>query len=451
MTDYVKRGPVVTYDRLENIQPEDWSRKIVEILPNAQCPMTAIMDAAGSETTQSRIYHWWTKDQPAQRGAITGVYYDAAMTDAFDDSPALADGMSLYLKMAEADAAQLMKGQTITAVSGVETDGTVAHTGQLNLDVRNVSCDGANSRVAVRVMSSGASYLTAEKTILLAATISAHGLTWFVSGNAQPENSELPDSVFYEPQPFDNQTAILMAATEMSGSELKELERVDKDKWSRAIADALLCFRREREYMAIFSNRKTAWEGSKQRRFYSGLLEMMRAAGSSFYNIAADAAFHDLVWDTGGGLTALDDIVLGSSRIQTNSDTKIVYLGDLGMQSINRAVKGSTMFQWSAEETVYGVTLKTLRGTMKTLKFVIHPLFNSEDRFRRSALITEMPYVKKVNFRPLQFITGKQGVDESGYDWVDGKKAGWMVEETMMATHLKAFAWVDNLGANGTT
>jgi hypothetical protein len=443
----IKRGPVVTYDRGANIQPEDWNKEVVKVVPNSQVPLTAFTDAAGSTTTQSRIHHWWQKDQPAQRGAITGVYTDGAMSSAY--ASGLADAQVLYLKMAEADAAHLLNGMTITAAAVPEDDGTVVLTALLNLDVRHVSLDGANSRVTVKVLSKGSDYLASESAIIVAAQIADPGLSWFLSGDAQAENSELPDSTFYEPVEFENRTAILMAATEMSGSELKELERVNRDKWREAIEDALLVFRRKREHAFIFSNGKLRWEGSKQRRFYKGLLELMREAGASSYNCATNTRWADKVWDTGGGLIMLDDMIVDTSRIQTKSDTKIMFLGDLGMQSINRVVQNSTHFSWSADESVYGVNLKVLRGAMKTLKFAIHPTFNEEPRLRRSGLITEMPCVKRVNFRPMQFITGKQGTDESGYDWVDGKKAGWMVEESVEATHLKAFAWVDNLGADG--
>lgn len=444
----IKRGPVVTYDRLDNIQPEDWAKKIVEVGQNAQCPITAIMDAAGTETTQSRIYHWWQKDVPAKRGSITGVYTDGNMTSAY--ASGLADNQSLYLKMAEASARHLVSGETITVASAPNADGTVTLTAMLNMKVVTVSPDGDNSRVAVKVKSKGSDYLSAERAILVAAKVSDPGLKWFAtSPGIAAENAELPDSVFYEPVEFENRTAIQMASTEMSGSEIAELERVNRDKWQDAIKDTLSLFRRQREYNCIWSTGDVDYIRGKQRRYYKGLLELMREAGSSSFNCNTDTRWTGKVWATGGGLTMLDDMLIDTSRIQTDSDTKVIFLGDLGMQSINQVVQNSTHFNWSADESVYGVNVKVLHGTVKTAKFIIHPMFNQEDRLRRSALITEMPYVKRVTFRPLAFITGKQGTDESGYDWVDGKKAGWMVEETLRATHLKAFAWVDNLGANG--
>ena len=465
----IKRGTVVTYDRVANIQPEDWNRKIVELDTNAEVPFTAIMDAAGSETTKSRIYHWWQKDMPSPKGAITGVYTDGAMQTPYVSG--LTNGQVLYLKMSEQDASNLVAGMQITANAAPDELGFLENAAMVNLSIKNVSLSGASSRVVVSVNSisyDGGGTAAGEGSLLTAAAV-ASGLHWFLSGDNQPENSQLPDSTFYEPVEFFNRTAISMGSCQMSGSELKELERVDKDKWDRAIADALRIVRRKREYQSIFGTGNIGRDAAgRQIRYYKGVRQMalkgslapdgspnndgmtvwdVKAGTRTQAGTAGSAGWTGLSW-ANYGLKMLDDIIVNCSRVQTNVSKKSAWLGDLGMQAINEAVRASTHYEWSEEKTIMGVRLKTLNGTVKPVTFFMHPLFNEYPSLRRSMFVTEMPLVKRVGFRPLQFITGKSGNDQSGYDFVDGKMAGWLLEETLMMTHSSVFSWVSNLGAN---
>lgn len=431
----VIRGQVATYNRDPNIQREHWERKVTDILPNGHVPMTTFMDRAGSLTTTSRKYHWWDKEEPSLSGTVTDVYTDAAMSAAYSSGGV--DGQSLYLKMAEADAAQILRGHTLSIYTKPSASNLeVATTTLVPVDVRDVAIDGANSRVSVRLMGDDSGNMLAEAS-----------LGWFIQADFQAEGDELPDSIFREPTPHENQTGIHMAACEMTGSELKEMERIDPDKWERAIKESMRDMRKRRERALIFSTLKTSFVNGKEKRHYNGLRAFIPS--ENFFNVRTNTAWAGKVWATGGGLDIVDDIVLNTSRIKTDSTAKQMFVGDLGFQAISRVVQNSTHFSWAADETVYGVRVKTLRGTMKDLHIVIHPMFNEIDRFRRSGLITELSYLKHVIFRPLQFITGKVGNDESGYDWVDAKKAGWFIEQTVKCTHAKAFGFVDNLGLDG--
>lgn len=441
MTVYI-RGPIATYNRVENIQPEDWTKKITQILPYGQTPITAIMDTLTTEKTESRKFHWWSEKEMPLNGNITGIYTDSSLSNLLLSS-ATKDTV-LYIKMSEEDAAKILVNNTLSIIGKPDINNSekITFTDIVMCDVRAVTIDGNNSKITVKLLD--------DLPDISAPNSSQLPLCWFISGNAQEEGAMLPESVTTEPVEYENQTQIFMGSCEITNSALQELERVEPDKWERTIAKALVRLRKEMEYQVIFGKLKTSWVNGKQKRHTRGIYEAIKTyAPTNIFNIAkyytVDTKFEGKTW-ADAGYDILNDIIERTSRIKTDADSKFVFTGSKGFMAINSLVQNSTMFQWSSEETIFGFRVKSLLGAIKTLNFVIHPLFNENERFNRSALVIEGRYIKKKVFRPLMFISGKESEDENGYDWIDGRKCGWLEEFGVAWDFIENFCWIDNLG-----
>jgi len=437
MTTYI-RGPVATYNRIENIQPEEWEKKITLEFPYGHTPITALLDSLSTENIQSRKFHWWTEEDAPLNGNITGIYTDSGMTTPSTGNAA-ADTV-LYIRMPENDAKQILVNDTISITGRPNQSGISTFTDIIHADVRAVNIDGNNSRVTVKLLEN------------LPAITTQTNLDWFIDGNAQTEGSMLPESVTTEPTEYENQTQIFMGSCEMTNSELAELERVEPDKWERTIKKALIRLRKQMEHSIIHSVYKSSYVNGKEKRHMKGLYQAI-SEYSNVYNIKRyrdiDSSFAGKEW-VNVGLDILEDIVLRTSRVKTDADSKFVFTGDLGFTSINKLVRefNTLSYEWNPTQDVFGFKVRTLVGPIKSLNFVVHPLFNQINRFRRSALVIEGRYIKKKLFRPLMFISGKTGQDENGYDWVDARKCGWLTEFGISWNYIQNFCWIDNLGSN---
>jgi len=431
------RGAVATYNRVDNIQPEEWEKKITQILPYGQTPITAILDNMSKTKTDSRILHWWDEEEPALTGDILGIYTDAGMTTPI--SGTYPEDTVLYVKVNETSAKQILVNNTLGIIAKPNSSGIVSNTSIVRADVKGVLIDGNNSRINIKLLSDMPDFGSAE-------------LAWFLSGNAQEEGSELPESVYYEPTEYQNQTQIFMGSCEMTNSALKEMERVEPDKWERTISQALVRLRKDMERNVIFGVMKTSYVNGKQKRHLKGLYQAISAYNNIFdikkYG-TIDSGFAGKSW-ANVGFDLIDDIVLRTSQTKTDSNAKMLFTGSKGFQAISQVVRNSSQlaYNWSAIEETFGFRVHKIVSCVKDLNIVIHPLFNEIPRFQRAGLLIEGRYISKAVFRDLMFISGKQGNDENGYDWVDGKKAGWLTEFTLKWNYLQNFAWLENLGSD---
>ena len=103
MADYnVVLGLQSTADWADpNYIPGDYREAILRWYPNGEAPLTAMTSKMNSEVTENYRFDWWTEGLPAQGGAITGLYYDALLSNAYTEGQGGA-GDVIYAKVAEA-------------------------------------------------------------------------------------------------------------------------------------------------------------------------------------------------------------------------------------------------------------------------------------------------------------------------------------------------------------
>ena len=63
-----------TNDWVTDQRPMNWRQQIMYLYPNGMAPLTAILSMIGNESSDDPQFHWWTQEQTAVGGAVSGVY-----------------------------------------------------------------------------------------------------------------------------------------------------------------------------------------------------------------------------------------------------------------------------------------------------------------------------------------------------------------------------------------
>ena len=314
-----KQGAVGTNDRVADFQPESWSPTVHKALPYNQFPFTTIMDAMakGSGTIDSRFHHWPEEAFTPYYGDILDVYTDV-LTTAYVSGGV--EGTPIYIAVTAQEAAQVRGGHDILI------------TNDANNSVRVVRVN--NVVINTDTTSYVAGTLAETDT---GAVLAQTDLHWALMSDAQAENSELPTATSHDPQWYDNVTQIMMASVEITGSEMKEKQRISEDKWTHDQQNAYVKMKMEEEWTHLFGVYKVGTGANGKRKSH------MRGARS---HILENDPTNILDWRTASGysgswvnsgLNWLDE-QLNDASVYTDKVTRTGFLGNAAWFGINQAV-----------------------------------------------------------------------------------------------------------------
>ena len=433
MTENYLRDSVHIADRVANIHPEDWRRKL-KIITMRKSPLLALMQGMGGEETTSRIYHWWQQPYASRRGVVTGIYLDSGLSAAYSSGGI--SGQTLYIKMSEAHVKQCVATDKIVISNNDDNTFRQAY-------ILAVVLDAANSYLAVRL-------LVADTGNKLAG---ASGYRFFLGGNAQEEGAGLPTALYAEPVEFQNQAQIFMASAEASKSEIKEKERVSPGYWNRSIAQARARFNQFKELDYLFGVYGTVpGEKGKQVRMTRGIYNAINTnEPNNIFDYTSDD--HDLIGTEFGGITwnagagsFLNRVMEFLSR-KGEAGHKTAFTSSYAIMRINDALLSTSHYKMGVGESRYGVNIRILESTSQQLRIVEHPLFTENPALQKSMLITEKHLMKEKTFRGTEFIEGDSRVKD-GRTYESGKKAGFESENGLIYWNLEAQGWINNIGEN---
>lgn len=420
-------GAVDTDTRVSNIQPEEWFPTIKKLQLMRTAPITAILNATGSETTRSRKFHWWQHDELKTYGSVTDVYTDVALSSAYSSGGVV--GSILYVKMAEEDANIMHEGDGLTFNETTNHNSIAAEVVSL---VRN----GANSYAAIRLLAAD------SDTVLAAST-----LYYTLQSSAMPEGSELPEADHRDPEESSNCTQITMQALEMTGTEMEELERVSPSKAQRDRMDALAKMLRKQEEAILFGEYYWGSKNGKPFRRTRGMYAAIRDNESgNIKNYITDSAYSGQSWEK-GGLKWLEDLSVSFSLRGENKD-KLLYTGLHQIKMINRAIRYSTYYTINEAITKYGIKVFQITGLAQNWTLIPHPHFTDHPARQTWGFLTEKGLMKKVTFRNrgLKYVRPRTANDD-GYVWVDGIKHGWVEEWGLMYNNLPSQGFLKGIGS----
>jgi hypothetical protein len=268
-------------------------------------------------------------------------------------------------------------------------------------------------------------------------------LHWGLMSDAQSENSELPTATSHDPQWYDNVSQITMASVEITGSEMKEKERITGNKWSRDKMNAYTKMKMEEEWTNLFGVYKVGTGPNGKRKSH------MRGARTA---IATNDPTNIMDWRSASGysgafinsgLNWLDE-VLNDASVYTSKSTRTAFVGNHAWFAINRAVRNSGTYDIETKQNAYGIKIRTLYGLTADLSIILSPTMSTRG-FSNSMFITDMDLIRKKVFRPLTYVKDLQRA-VGGHVWVDGKKEGWVQETTQEIVNTRCMRWLDGIG-----
>lgn len=431
------RGPVLTTSRDDFMKREAKRRDIFYQLPADDSPTTKLLMQIGNDKPENRWYFSW----PEQRynpmlGDVKDVYTDAGLGSAYTGGSAV-EGDTVYVALSRKDAEGIIEGEQLLIIE----DGDDKK--QVMLDVGHVNVATDDSSYAVcRLMEDDDSVLDQS------------GISWRQASIAMAEMSGLPDATHEEPVWRDNYMQILMAAMEMSNSELAEAgaEEVDVTLMNRKERQAHDKMRMYMERAILFGRKTRGSQNGRRRSTMGGIYQAIKNHDSDLiFNYKTSTDYNNTTWVNGGWDWFQD--VMQRTALFSHKD-KFVWTGDLALRAINTLCYD--MSDVSLEPNYneeWGINVTTLRGVGTRLHFYEHPLFSHDSVLRRQALVFEPELFKIVPLmgRDLRRVTKEQAqsmgyLAENGHTWIDGFKAGWLAEMSLMWNNLDACAWLKGIG-----
>jgi len=404
-----------TGDWVANQRPENWREAILYLYPNGKAPLTAIMAAMSSEKTTDPIFHWWEKNLPDQRAAITGVYTDAGLSAAYVSGGVAGD--TVYVKMALADVKKFMASHQILIrdADQLKTD--------VNGKVTATTEAGASSYLTVKLLeaddNNGANYIATADVVLVIGTINSEGGT-------------SPSSMMYDPTEYSNYTQIFKTALEHTRTAMKTKLRTG-DQVAQAKKEALELHSIEIEKSMIFGI-KTSNTGSngKPERTTGGMKSFLSTNVEDYTKRTGTETWLN------GGEDWLDTMF--EQVFRYGNQEKIALCGSGALLGIQRLAKVNGLFDLTAKSKSYGINVLEWVTPFGIMNLKTHPLFSYEATTRNSMLIVDP------SFLATRFIDDTKYEPNIQANDLDGEKSQYLSELGLELHFEKAHGWLDGVG-----
>jgi hypothetical protein len=406
---------------------------IAKMYPNGAMPLTALTSAAPAEKLTDPQFYWWDQDFPDQTVAVVGIYTNQAASTTYSGAGAV--GTTLQVTFTDdlnhSYSNHLRSGQVVMLYSSTNIDI------MCRALILSVSRDVASltSRVDVKL-------LEADTTAASYATV-ANGLDLLkVIGNANPEGSERPDSIFYRPTKMTNYSQIFRNSWDITRTaENTKLRTEDAKK--RDKADALELHGTDMEKACLF--------GIPYETIGSNGLPL-RTTGGWFYYIKQYASSNIFNYKTDTDTDFAGKTWLQAGRTWMNTCLEAVFRYG---RSEKMCVCGSGVVlginALAQELGTYNISEKTIAFGTKVLQWITpygviylktHPLFSYDSSFRNTALIIEPQNMK------WRFITDTMVNEVKSNGSKDGSEGDFLTEGGFEFHFPKTAAILYNVGIN---
>ncbi|MBW8034148.1 MAG: hypothetical protein FVQ79_00320 [Planctomycetes bacterium] len=419
-------------DWVTNQRPENWRQMIMLLYPNGSAPLTAILSMLGAESTDDPTYHWWTKDLPAQGGAVSNVFTDAGLSAAAATSE-YAAGVTLYFQLAEAVADEFREGHQAMAQKG--SDFNFAYVGKVTDVVKN----GASSYIALRLLEAVTSTYPIDSTDFLD-----------VIGNMNPEGATMPNAIAYDPVEFFNYTQIFRTPLSITRTARKTRLRTGNG-YQEAKREALELHAIEMEKAFMFSVRSTGTgSNGKPERSTWGLRDfILTNATSNVSNYQTSPGFGSVSWTAAaGGIKWLNEKL--EIIFRHGSNEKLGLIGNQGLLGLNRLAQADASINITPLTVSYGLRVLQWITPFGTLFLKTHPLMSHRQALRRDVMIIEPDKLKYRYIDDTFFVSDPQD-RRNRNNSRDGTEEEFITEAGMELHHPKAFGYLSGLGLDGTT
>jgi hypothetical protein len=417
-------------------RPKSWRETILYLYPNGAAPLTGILSKMGNEAVNDPEFNWWTKSLPTQRGAVTGVYTDSALSTAYT-SGAIA-GATLYVKMSAADVSQFRPGHQVLLRDA--SDLTV----DVNVKVTDKVVNGASSYIACYLLEADDNSSLGDLSDCDVA---------LVIGNVNPEGGAMPDSIAYDPVKWYNYTQIFRTPLSMTRTAMQtRLRTGDQYKEAKREALELHSIEMEKAFLFGIATERTGDNGKPERTTLGivpaikGGYTGMGGSGGTVSNYTLATGYAGQTW-VQKGEEWLDAQLEAIFRY--GSGDKLAFCGSSVLMAINSLIKNNADYALTSATESYGIKVTKWQTVFGTINLINHPLFSYEATMRNSCVILEPKDIKTRTIQDTMFKPDKS-YKEGSWTTRDGIDEEYLTEVGLEYHNPIGWGYLNGFGTTNT-
>jgi len=405
-----------TGDWVSGQRPMNWREQILYLYPNGSAPLTAILSMMGSEAVDDPQFHWWTQEQSAVGGAVSGVFTLPDLSVAYAGGGVVAD--VLYVRIATTLANRIREGHQILLRDSA--DYRVDVVGK----VTGVSRGTLFSVLSVKLLEDD------DNSIDLGGTADLQDCDTFkIIGNINPEGGEMPDAIALNPVKVYNLTQIFRTPLSMTRTALKTKLRTPEQR-QKAKAEALEMHSWEMELAFLWGIRtENIGDNGKPERTTMGVINFIRQyAAANCDDYTLNATYAGQTW-AAGGETWLKNMLERIFRY--GASEKLVLCGSGFLLGLDALANAGAQVNVQPGQKVYGMEITKWLTPFGTVNLKTHPLFSYDATTRNMGVVLEP---KELSYRYIDDTTfygessQKQHSEGYGQRRVDGINEEFLTE-----------------------
>jgi len=418
-------------------RPENWRQKILELFPNGDAPLTAMMSMMGEEKTDDPHFHWFTRTLATQSVSGTAgsfIYKNTSLATAYAASDDFAAGTTVYAKMSEADAKTHRAGHQVLMRDASDYRGDIN-----GLVTADPTLNGASSYVTIKLLEADG----ASPNVNDLSTCD----TLLIIGSAHPEGAAMPESVTYDPTEKENYTQIFRSTFKLTRTAMQTRLRTG-DAYADAKKQCLRYHSIEMEKALIFgiSSDNTGANGEPERTT-QGIINAIQtdvAANAVDYSLDANSPYASATWEEQGKRWLDEKLEI---LFRYGSDEKMAYVGSGALLGINRLAELYGDINITPSTKSFGIQVMDWITPFGVIHLKRHPLFSYEATNRNSMLILEP---KNLKLRIIQDTLYQKDKDyrQGGNNKVDALVEGYLTELGLEYHHMETNGFFNGIGVD---
>ena len=393
-------------DWVEDQRPKNWRQKILQLYPNGDAPLTAMLSMMGEESTDDPQFYWWTKSLATQAATVVSVYLNATLATEYTTGGAIGD--ILYAKIAtEAACKEFRPGHQVNLRT------TSNYANDTNAKVISVVLNGSSSYIAVKLLQAD------PETTGIAACDRI-----LIIGNINSEGATMPSAIAYDPTKHYNYTQIFRTPLSITRTARRTKLRTG-DQYVEAKRECLELHSMEIEKNMLWSvATETIGDNGKPERTTQGLIPSVIADSGNVSSFITDASFAGQSW-LAGGEEWLDSYC--EQLFRYGSQERMAFAGTGVILAINKLVKEYGNYEISTKTVDYGIKVKTWVTPFGEINIKIHPLFSYETTNRNNMVIFD-PKDLKYRFIDDTSFYADPDKQNTGRNRIDGTDEEYLTE-----------------------
>ena len=410
-----------TGDWVDGQRPMNWREQIMYLYPNGQAPLTAILSMMGSEAVDDPQFHWWTQEQTAVGGAVSGIFTLPDLSAAYTGGGVIGD--VVYARVTTLLANRIREGHQILLRDA--SDYRVDVVGK----VTGVTRGTLVAVLAIKLLEDD------DNSIDLGGANDLQNCDTFkIIGNINPEGGEMPDAIALNPVKVYNLTQIFRTPLSMTRTALKTKLRTPEQR-QRAKAEALEMHSWEMELAYLWGIRtENIGDNGKPERTTMGAINFIRQyAPLNCDDYTLNPAFAGINWAAAAGGQVWLKAML-EQIFRYGASEKLVLCGSgflLGIDALASSTANGNVMQLVPGAKTYGMEIRQWLTPFGVVNLKTHPLFSYDATTRNMGIVIEP---KELTYRFVDDTTfygessAKQHAEGYGQRRVDGINEEFLTE-----------------------